>query len=98
MFAVFSAASKALTGKRTNPSLVSRPTFLAKERVVVTAAFDIVTRLNKEHFADIVANGSFADFTACITDFCKVNKFQKISTAWRQWYINMINFLDMVVG
>jgi len=23
---------------------------------------------------------------------------RKILTAWRQWYINMINFLDMVVG
>src|ERR1700733_10034370 len=78
MFAVFSAASKVLTGERTNLSLVSRLTLLAKERVV-TAAFDIVTRLNKERFADVVANGSFADFTVCITDFCKVNKFQKIS-------------------
>lgn len=48
------------------------------ERVVSTA-FDIVTRLNKERFPDIVANGSFADFTVCITDFCKVSKFQKIS-------------------
>ena len=86
MFAVFSAASKALTGKRMNPSLVSRLTFLAKERVVVTATFDIVTRLNKERFADIVVNGSFADFTACITDFCKVNKFQKI----RLLAINML--------
>lgn len=51
---------------------------LSAERVV-TSAFDIVTRLNKERFPDIVTNGSFADFTVCVTDFCKVSKFQKIS-------------------
>lgn len=45
----------------------------------MSTAFDIVTRLNTERFPDIVANGSFADFTVCITDFCKVSKFQKIS-------------------
>lgn len=78
MFAVFSAASKVLTGKRIVTSFSSRLSFLAQERIVTTA-FDIVTRLNIERFADIVANGSFADFTVCITDFCKANKFQKIS-------------------
>lgn len=46
---------------------------------IVNSAFEIVTRLNKEHFASIVRHGSFADLTVCITDFCKVTKYQKIS-------------------
>jgi brefeldin A-inhibited guanine nucleotide-exchange protein len=46
---------------------------------VASSAFDIVTKLNKEHFAAIVKYGSFADLTVCITDFCKVDKYQKIS-------------------
>ena len=50
----------------------------ATERIA-NSAFEIVTRLNKEHFTEIVKYGSFADLTVCITDFCKVNKFQKIS-------------------
>jgi brefeldin A-inhibited guanine nucleotide-exchange protein len=45
----------------------------------VTSAFDIVSRLNKQHFPDVVSHGFFADFTVCVTDFCKVSKFQKIS-------------------
>lgn len=48
------------------------------ERIVNTA-FEIVTRLNKGHFPEIVRHGAFADLTVCITDFCKVSKFQKIS-------------------
>ncbi len=43
------------------------------------AAFDIVTRLNKEQFPAIVRHGAFADLTVCMTDFCKVSKYQKIS-------------------
>lgn len=35
--------------------------------------------MNKEHFAAIVRHGAFADLTVCITDFCKVSKYQKIS-------------------
>ncbi|KAJ7937075.1 Sec7-domain-containing protein [Mycena leptocephala] len=46
---------------------------------VATSAFEIVTRLNKEHFNAIVRHGAFADLTVCITDFCKVSKYQKIS-------------------
>lgn len=46
---------------------------------IVNSAFEIVTRLNKEHFNEIVRHGAFADLTVCITDFCKVSKFQKIS-------------------
>lgn len=39
----------------------------------------MVTRLNKDYFSEIVRHGSFADLTVCITDFCKVSKYQKIS-------------------
>jgi brefeldin A-inhibited guanine nucleotide-exchange protein len=35
--------------------------------------------LNKNHFAAIVRHGAFADLTVCITEFCKVSKYQKIS-------------------
>ena len=35
--------------------------------------------MNKDHFGAVVRNGAFADLTVCITDFCKVTKFQKIS-------------------
>jgi len=38
-----------------------------------------VTRLNKDHFATVICHGAFADLTVCITEFCKVSKFQKIS-------------------
>lgn len=46
---------------------------------IVSSAFEIVTRLNKEHFVAIIRHGAFADLTVCITDFCKVTKYQKIS-------------------
>ena len=45
----------------------------------MNSAFEIVTRLNKDHFNAVVRYGAFADLTVCITDFCKVSKFQKIS-------------------
>jgi Sec7-like guanine-nucleotide exchange factor len=53
-------------------------TLLDTERIA-NSAFEIVTRLNKDHFAAIVHYGSFADLTVCITEFCKVSKYQKIS-------------------
>ena len=46
---------------------------------VANQAFDIVKRLNKDHFGLIVTYGSFADLAVCITDFCKISKYQKIS-------------------
>ncbi|QRV91209.1 Sec7 guanine nucleotide exchange factor [Ceratobasidium sp. AG-Ba] len=46
---------------------------------VAQHAFEIVSSINKDHFGAVVRNGAFADLTVCITDFCKVNKFQKIS-------------------
>ena len=46
---------------------------------IANSAFEIVTRLNKDHFRAIVRHGAFADLTVCITEFCKVSKYQKIS-------------------
>ncbi|KAF8604941.1 hypothetical protein BDV93DRAFT_605460 [Ceratobasidium sp. AG-I] len=46
---------------------------------VAQHAFEIVSSVNKDHFGAVVRNGAFADLTVCITDFCKVTKFQKIS-------------------
>ncbi|KAG6873306.1 hypothetical protein C0995_000459 [Termitomyces sp. Mi166 len=46
---------------------------------IASSAFEIVTRLNKGHFPAIVRHGAFADLTVCITEFCKVSKYQKIS-------------------
>lgn len=51
---------------------------MSSERIA-NSAFELVTRVNKEHISAIVRNGAFADLTVCITDFCKVNKYQKIS-------------------
>ncbi|KAF8918488.1 hypothetical protein CPB85DRAFT_1430659 [Mucidula mucida] len=46
---------------------------------IANSAFEIVTRLNRDHFGAIVHHGAFADLTVCITEFCKVSKYQKIS-------------------
>jgi brefeldin A-inhibited guanine nucleotide-exchange protein len=46
---------------------------------VASYAFDLVTRINQDHFARVIRFGAFADLTVCITDFCKVSKYQKIS-------------------
>ncbi|KZT57923.1 hypothetical protein CALCODRAFT_517135 [Calocera cornea HHB12733] len=46
---------------------------------VANYAFEIVTQLYNEQFPAIVRYGAFADLTVCLTDFCKVSKFQKIS-------------------
>lgn len=51
---------------------------IATERIA-SSAFEIVTRLNKGHFLAIVRHGAFADLTVCVTEFCKVSKYQKIS-------------------
>ncbi|KAG9092656.1 guanine nucleotide exchange protein for ADP-robosylation factor [Ceratobasidium sp. 370] len=46
---------------------------------VAQHAFEIVSGVNKDHFGSVVRHGAFADLTVCVTDFCKVTKFQKIS-------------------
>ncbi|KZT72494.1 Sec7-domain-containing protein [Daedalea quercina L-15889] len=66
------------SGWRTMFGVFSAASKVPTERIV-NAAFELVTRVNKEHFSAIVRNGAFADLTVCITDFCKVNKYQKIS-------------------
>ncbi|KAI0040939.1 hypothetical protein FA95DRAFT_1683526 [Auriscalpium vulgare] len=66
------------SGWRTMFGVFSSASKVLTERIT-SSAFEIVTRLNKEHFAAIVRYGSFADLTVCITDFCKVSKYQKIS-------------------
>lgn len=52
---------------------------IAHAEDIVNSAFELVTRLNKNHFTDIIRYGSFADLTVCITDFSKCSKFQKTS-------------------
>ncbi|KDQ64470.1 hypothetical protein JAAARDRAFT_28101 [Jaapia argillacea MUCL 33604] len=66
------------SGWRTLFGVLSAASKVLTERIA-NSAFEIVTRLNKDHFAAIVHHGSFADLTVCITDFCKVSKYQKIS-------------------
>ncbi|KAI0650276.1 hypothetical protein C8Q79DRAFT_942938 [Trametes meyenii] len=66
------------SGWRTMFAVFSAASKAATERIA-NSAFEIVTRLNKEHFSAIVRHGSFVDLTVCITDFCKVSKYQKIS-------------------
>ncbi|KAH9912627.1 Sec7-domain-containing protein [Epithele typhae] len=66
------------SGWRTMFAAFSAASKAATEKIA-NSAFEIVTRLNKEHFTAIVRHGSFADLTVCITDFCKVSKYQKIS-------------------
>jgi len=46
---------------------------------VANHAFELVTLVYREHFSLVVRYGAFSDLTSCITEFCKVSKFQKIS-------------------
>ncbi|KAI8065502.1 hypothetical protein BC940DRAFT_304263 [Gongronella butleri] len=46
---------------------------------IVHMTFDIVRNLTQEHFADLVANGTFPDYISCLVEFAKNKKFQKIS-------------------
>ncbi|EGN93072.1 hypothetical protein SERLA73DRAFT_172424 [Serpula lacrymans var. lacrymans S7.3] len=66
------------SGWRTMFGVFSAASRVLTERIA-SSAFEIVTRLNEDHFAAIVRHGAFADLTVCITDFCKVSKYQKIS-------------------
>lgn len=79
MFGVFSAASKVLTGQSGLPRMLTLITQVISLERIANSAFEIVTRLNKEHFPAIVQYGAFADLTVCVTEFCKVSKYQKIS-------------------
>ncbi|TFK43562.1 hypothetical protein BDQ12DRAFT_596918 [Crucibulum laeve] len=66
------------SGWRTMFGVFSAASKVLTERVA-SSAFEIVSRLNKDHFPAIVRYGAFADLTVCITEFCKVSKYQKIS-------------------
>ncbi|KAJ3508228.1 hypothetical protein NLJ89_g5873 [Agrocybe chaxingu] len=66
------------SGWRTMFGVFSAASKVLTERIA-NSAFEIVTRLNKDHFSAIVQYGAFADLTVCITEFCKVSKYQKIS-------------------
>ncbi|KAG6817461.1 hypothetical protein H0H87_008629 [Tephrocybe sp. NHM501043] len=66
------------SGWRTMFGVFSAASKVLTERIA-SSAFEIVTRLNKQHFSAIVHHGAFADLTVCITEFCKVSKYQKIS-------------------
>lgn len=66
------------SGWRTIFSVFSAASKVLTERVA-NYAFELVTLVYKEHFSLVVRFGAFADLTTCITDFCQVSKFQKIS-------------------
>ncbi|GMK57374.1 hypothetical protein CspeluHIS016_0402080 [Cutaneotrichosporon spelunceum] len=55
---------------------------------VANYAFELVSLVYREHFSLVVRYGAFADLANCLTDFCKVYKFQKIS----------LQAIDMVRG
>lgn len=57
----------------------ARLAFIPHLERIANSAFEIVTRLNRDHFDAVVRYGAFADLTVCITEFCKVSKYQKIS-------------------
>jgi len=66
------------SGWRTIFAVFSAASKVQTERVA-NYAFELVTLVYKSHFGLVVKYGSFADLTGCITDFCRVSKFQKIS-------------------
>ena len=66
------------SGWRTMFGVFSAASKVPHERIALQA-FELVQRVNKEHFDKIIANGAFADLTVCITDFSKVTKFQRAS-------------------
>jgi brefeldin A-inhibited guanine nucleotide-exchange protein len=66
------------SGWRTIFAVFSAASKVQTERIA-NYAFELVTLVYKSHFGLVVKYGSFADLTSCITDFCRVSKFQKIS-------------------
>lgn len=51
----------------------------AQNERIAHSAFELVTRVNRDNFTSIVKYGAFTDLIVCITEFCKVSKYQKIS-------------------
>lgn len=66
------------SGWRTMFGVFSAASKVLTERVA-NYAFELVTVVYREHFSLVVRYGAFADLANCLTDFCKVSKFQKIS-------------------
>nr|ODN91502.1 guanine nucleotide exchange protein for ADP-robosylation factor [Cryptococcus depauperatus CBS 7855] len=66
------------SGWRTMFGVFSAASKVVTERVC-NYAFELVTLVYRDYFSLVVKFGSFSDLTTCITDFCKVSKFQKIS-------------------
>lgn len=66
------------SGWRTMLGVFAAASKVLTERIA-NSAFEIVTKVNKDHFTAIVRYGAFADLTVCITEFCKVSKYQKLS-------------------
>jgi brefeldin A-inhibited guanine nucleotide-exchange protein len=66
------------SGWRTMFGVFSAASKVPNERIALQA-FELVQRVNNEHFSQIVAYGSFADLTVCLTDFSKINKWQRAS-------------------
>ncbi|MBW0468147.1 hypothetical protein O181_007862 [Austropuccinia psidii MF-1] len=77
------------SGWRTMFGVFSAASKVPTERVP-TLAFELVQRINRDHFNVVVAYGSFADLTVCITDFCKVPQFQKLSLNGIEMLKNLI--------
>lgn len=46
---------------------------------IASQAFEMVKMLYRDHFSNVISFGSFADLAVCMTDFCKISKYQKIS-------------------
>lgn len=48
------------------------------ERIAIQA-FDLVKQIDRDHLSKVIVNHAFPDLCVCITDFCKISKYQKIS-------------------
>ncbi|GAA99731.1 hypothetical protein E5Q_06434 [Mixia osmundae IAM 14324] len=66
------------SGWRTMFGVFSASSKVGNERIA-TQAFEIVKSIKRDHFATVISHGSFADLAVCITDFCKISKYQRVS-------------------
>ncbi|KAJ4487098.1 hypothetical protein C8J55DRAFT_487268 [Lentinula edodes] len=74
---------------------------------IPNSAFEIVTKLNRDHFSDIVRNGAFSDLVVCITDFCKCGWSTGPSSETnssmddgmvKYWYPILFAFYDIIMN
>ncbi|KAK4049463.1 guanine nucleotide exchange protein for ADP-robosylation factor [Microbotryomycetes sp. JL221] len=66
------------SGWRTMFGVFAAAAKIPSERIA-NQSFDLVQRVVAQHFPAVVEYGSFADLTVCITDFCKISKYQRVS-------------------